>query len=46
VNGYGDAGSKTGAKKKAAYMVLVRMLSAAGICKKEWKEEMYRTVLS
>ena len=25
VNGYGDAGSKTGAKKKAAYMVLVRI---------------------
>lgn len=46
VNGYGDAGSKTGAKKKAAYMVLVRMLSAAGICKKEWKEEMYRMTLS
>ena len=46
VNGYGDAGSKTDAKKKASYMVLVRMLSAAGICKKEWKDEMYRTVLS
>ncbi|MBR0381283.1 MAG: hypothetical protein IJH71_02460 [Eubacterium sp.] len=46
VNGYGRAGSKTGAKKKASYMVLVRMLSAAGICKKEWKEEMYRMVLS
>ena len=46
VNGYGEAGSKTGAKKKAAYMVLVRMLSAAGICKKVWKDEMYRTVLS
>ena len=44
VKGYGEAGSKTGAKKKASYMVLVRMLSAAGICKKEWKEEMYRTV--
>jgi ribonuclease-3 len=46
VNGYGEAGSKTGAKKKASYMVLVRMLSAAGICKKEWKEEMYRMTLS
>ena len=46
VNGYGRAGSKTGAKKKAAYMVLVCMLSAAGICKKEWKEEMYRMTLS
>ena len=46
VNGYGDAGSKTGAKKKASYMVLVRMLMAAGICKKEWEEEMYRTVWS
>ena len=28
VNGYGDAGSKTGAKKKAAYMVLVRIQGA------------------
>jgi ribonuclease-3 len=46
VNGYCRAGSKTGAKKKAAYMVLVRMLSAAGICKKEWKEEMHRMTLS
>ena len=45
VNGYGEAGSKTGAKKKAAYMVLVRMLSAAGICKSEWKEEMYRMIV-
>lgn len=39
VNGYGKAGSKTAAKKKAAYMVLVRILSAAGVCKKEWKEQ-------
>ena len=46
MNGYGRADSKTGAKKKAAYMVLVRMLSAAGIRKKEWKEEMYRMTLS
>ena len=45
VNGFGEAGSKTAAKKKASYMVLVRMLSAAGICKKEWKEQMYKTVL-
>lgn len=45
VNGFGKAGSKTAAKKKAAFMVLVRMLSAAWICKKEWREQMYRTVL-
>ena len=45
VNGFGEAGSKTAAKKKASYMVLVRMLSAAGICKKEWKEQMYKNVL-
>ena len=45
VNGFGEARSKTAAKKKASYMVLVRMLSAAGICKKEWKEQMYKTVL-
>lgn len=30
VNGYGKAASKTQAKKKAAYMVLVRLLKAAG----------------
>ena len=42
VNGYGTAPAKVKAKKKAAFMVLVRLLDAAGICRPEWKEEMWR----
>ena len=38
VNGYGKAESKTKAKKKAAYMVLVRLLQSTGICEKEWED--------
>ena len=45
VNGFGKAGSKTAAKKMAAFVVLVRMLSAAGICKKEWREQMYEMMM-
>lgn len=41
VNGYGTAASKVKAKKKAAFMVLVRLLDAAGICRPEWKEQMW-----
>lgn len=42
VNGYGKAASKTKAKKKASYMILVRLLKAAGICEKEWEEEIWK----
>lgn len=42
VEGQGRGPSKTNAKKKAAFAVLVRLLSAAGICKPEWKEQMHR----
>lgn len=41
ISGHGKGPNKTYAKKKAAYMVLVKLLSAAGICKKEWKDQMY-----
>lgn len=41
VDGFGRGTNKTSAKKKAAYMVLVKLLSAAGICKPEWKKQMY-----
>ena len=41
VDGFGRGSNKTSAKKKAAYMVLVKLLSAAGICKPEWKNRMY-----
>ena len=45
VDGQGRGPSKTNAKKKAAFAVLVRLLSAAGICKPEWKEQMHRNLM-
>ena len=39
VSGWGYGPSKTAAKKKAAYMVIIRLLDSAGLCKDEWKEE-------
>lgn len=45
VSGFGRSVGKTKAKKKAGYMVLVQLLSAAGICKKEWKDVMNKSVL-
>lgn len=42
INGYGKGLNKTNAKKKAAYMVLVRLLKAAGICKEEWEDVMWQ----
>ena len=44
VDGYGSAPGKTKAKKKAAFMVLVKLLSAAGLCRDEWRREMYKTL--
>ena len=41
IAGHGTAGSKTGAKKKAAFMVLVKLLDSAGCCEEEWRNEMY-----
>ena len=40
--GTGVAESKVKAKKKAAYTVLVWIMDSAGICKKEWKETMWK----
>ena len=37
--------SKTAAKKKAAYMVLVRLLNAPSLYDEEWDEMMWRNVL-
>ena len=45
VNGYGWGSSKTAAKKKAAYMVLVRLLNASSLYDEEWDEMMWRNVL-
>lgn len=45
IDGQGRGPSKTNAKKKAAFAVLVRLLSAAGICKPEWKEQMHRNLM-
>ncbi len=44
VEGFGRAVGKTKAKKKAAYMVLIRLLKAAGICRKGWEKEMWKMV--
>ena len=41
VDGIGRGIGKTKAKKKAAYMVLVRLLKAAGICEEEWERKMW-----
>ena len=41
VAGYGSGSSKTAAKKKAAYMVIVKLMDAAGICEEAWKDKMY-----
>ena len=41
-DGYGVAASKTLAKKKASYMVLVLLLKSAGCCEEEWENRMYR----
>ena len=43
VNGFGTASSKTKAKKKAAYMILVRLLESAGICIDEWRENLWKS---
>ena len=45
LDGFGRAGSKTRAKKKASYMLLIRLLDSAGICKKEWRDAMYHSVM-
>ena len=41
VSGMSQAVGKTKAKKRAAYMALVRLFSAAGICKDEWREGLW-----
>ena len=44
VDGYGNAPGKTKAKKKASFMVLVKLLSAAGLCRDEWRKEMWKSL--
>ena len=41
VSGMGQAVGKTKAKKRAAYMALVRLFAASGICKDEWREGLW-----
>ena len=36
INGWGKGPSKTKAKKKAAFMTLVRLMKSAGICEKKF----------
>ena len=45
VSGMGQAVGKTKAKKRAAYMALVRLFAAAGICKDEWREGLWDGIL-
>ena len=45
IYGYGAANNKTKAKKKASYMVLVRLLDSAGICEPEWKDRMHQSIM-
>lgn len=44
VDGWGVGEGKTKAKKKAAFMVLVRLMMSAGICKDEWEKAMWKTL--
>ena len=44
LNGWGKAIGKTMAKKKASFMVIVRMMMSAGICRKEWERAMWKTL--
>ena len=39
---FGRGGSKTAAKKKAAFKVLVHLMMSAGICRDEWRKEMWK----
>ncbi len=45
VVGYGYAASKTKAKKKAAFMVLVRLLKSAGLCSKELEHSVKKSLI-
>ena len=42
---WGRAAGKTAAKKKAAFMVLARLLETAGICEPVWREQMLRNIM-
>lgn len=42
IGGWGCAVGKTAAKKRAAFMALVRLLDSAGICREEWKEAVWQ----
>ncbi len=44
VNGYGRASGKTAAKKKAAFMVLVRLMMSAGLATEGMRQAMWATV--
>ena len=41
IQGFGNGNNKTQAKKKAAFMTIVKLLDAAGCCKEEWLNEMW-----
>lgn len=41
LHGWGRAKGKTPAKKRAAFMLLVRLMKSSGICKPEWEKAMW-----
>ena len=45
LSGFGRGESKTKAKKKAAYGLLVLLFKGSGITKEEWERKMYRGFL-
>ena len=45
IEGWGKAAGKTAAKKKAAFMVLVRLLDSAGLASGELKDAMWTSVM-
>lgn len=44
VEGWGKATGKTAAKKKAAFMALVRLYQSAGICDENLEKAMWKTL--
>lgn len=44
IEGWGRGTGKTKAKKKASFMVLVRLMKSAGICEQEWEDAMWENI--
>lgn len=44
IEGYGKAAGKIGAKKRAAFVALVRLMKSAGISRDEWEKAVWETL--